>query len=300
MAYDLEELRKEFEEDKNNKKGSYGDKGDLPWYKLPDDTTEVKLRFLPTPTESGKEVVGKLVYKHYSIPEQKSITCYKTWGMKCPMCEMLNKYRGRLELKDWEDKAMSVFNVLVANDRTVEPKVPQILTLYGDFTYRWVRDFIFNDEVGDITDVRKGSNVVFQRVGFKSKFNRTVSRNITSIGDETEIVDILSKRNNLDNIWRNPDEKYLGMIQTAAKEVEKEILKVLEESGATVAKAPITTVISDKDVSVANDAKKEESKTITGSKPADAKECFGAYRGDKECDFCAYDFECRKSSDVPF
>ena len=113
MNYDLEELRREFTEDKQNNANKGGGFGDLPWYSLPDDTTETKLRFLPSPKGDGKDMVGKVVYKHYSIPEQKSLTCGKTWGISCPICDMLEKFRGRLELKTWDSVAMSIFNVLV-------------------------------------------------------------------------------------------------------------------------------------------------------------------------------------------
>lgn len=212
-----------------------GTGSDVNWMRLP-ETGELKVRFLP-PTED-EPVPGMVVYKHYSLPEHEgirgNITCFKTWGLDCPICKVIEEYQDRLKLDDFFG-ASSYFNVLVLDHPECNPRVPYLLQA-SEYTYEWLLQQLVNVEVGDITDVEDGANVTFQRKKKKGAFNRIISRKSTAIANSPEEIDaILDAMYTMKSIWKSPDDNYYNIAEELADQlreiIEDRLIRSEKEAG---------------------------------------------------------------------
>jgi len=214
-------------EQKKKEKSDGGGGGgvDKRWARMP-DTGELKVRFLP-PYE-GDPVPGMVIHKHYNLPKHDkipgNITCFKTWGLDCPICSVIEEYKDRTNLDDFSGTS-AYFNVLVLESKEHNPALPYILQTSG-YTYEWLLQQVLNSEVGDITDVEDGANVTFVRKKKKGAFERIISRRSSPIADSTEKIDnILGEMYDMKKIWRNPDDNYFNI----AEELAKKLREIIED-----------------------------------------------------------------------
>lgn len=193
-----------------------GGLGDVRWMRMP-DTGELKIRFLPPVI--GEPVPGMIIHKHYNLPAHEvikgNITCLKTWGLECPICNVLDEYKDRANLNDFSGTS-AYFNVLVLDHRECDPSLPYLLQTSG-YTYEWLLQQVLNSEVGDITDVEEGANVTFLRKKKKGAFERIISRKSSPIADTSEGIDrILGEMYDMRKIWRDPDDNYFNIAEEQA------------------------------------------------------------------------------------
>lgn len=288
MGYDLSELKKIKEKlDSNINNRSDDDKAR--WYNLPyEKGKKVVFRFLPSPTSKG-ELPGILFQKHKQIPELKDIVCYKMHDLDCPMCNMLDKYRDRLDVSSWDHSLKAAMNVLVLNDKEVDPSLPRILIAPATLL-QWVINSYEDSTVGDITDPFTGCSIAISREKDGGKLLKVPARESVPLSkDDAEVQKILSKRYDLSQIWRQPDEKYSDIMAKAVIAVENEILRRLEQKEMM------------KPVNVNNSSAKDDKEVIKDASVADKPvvkdsahpECFTKHvEGQDSCNMCAYEFDC--------
>lgn len=303
-------------ESRKGESTSKGSKGtnDVRWASLPEDTgTDFKFRFLPP--YGGQPVPGKVVYKHYGLPEHAgikgNITCFKTYGLECPICKVLEEYNNMDITKDFSGSS-SYFNVLVLDNPNYDPKLPYILKASA-FTYDWLLQQVLNSEVGDISDPEFGNNVVFRRKFKKGAFERVILRDSTPIDeDPTKIDTVLSSMYDFNLIWRSPDDSYLNIASDLAKDLKNiiedrfsrlpEDAKNLDEPVKEVVNtkqrldSERTSSVSEYSKSRKGTVSEETVSPINESKvtmpPGCKCENFGKHDLNKKCDICPYEYEC--------
>lgn len=298
------------------------------WFRIP-RSGEIKLRFLPPTPQSG--VPGKIVYKHYNIPEKGNINCAKTWKMECPLCKMLEELKYKFEestLEPFKCIARAYHNVLVlggsgsnaydtTTNKPADPKTPYILAS-SEFNFYWLLERISDPDTGDITDPRTGSAVVFKRKRDGGPLERNVARAASPIADTDEQIEkILASLPELDNIWRYPDDKYFSAINLVTDTLRHQILTTAEQlvskpssapedkpeekpnkasvpgkSGDSVKAPDLTGRVEE-----INDDTPPIPKAAKPAKPADAPDCYGKHTPDAEkCSLCICELDCQEAS----
>lgn len=227
-AQGILDQRKKDREDRGETGGSAGSK--VKWYNLP-ATGELRVRFLPPVGDNP--VPGKIVHKHYNMPSHKglgdnsNITCFKTYDMECPICEVLDEYRDRLgpqQMKEFS-ASLAFFNVLILGQKDADPETVHVLKT-SEYNYEWMLQQLVNVEVGDITDPEDGANVTFKRKKDKGPFDRIISRKPSPISATPEgIQTILDSMYDLDAIWKDPDDSYVNI----AREIAKGLRTIIED-----------------------------------------------------------------------
>lgn len=228
-------------ERKKKERGNRGDGGsDVNWGRLP-DMGEIKIRFLP-PLDDEK-LPGMEVYKHYNLPEHDglkggNITCFRTWGLDCPICAVLDEFRDELgpdSLKDYTGSA-AYFNVLILDQADYIPNVVYLLKT-PVFTYTWLLEQYVNIDIGDITDPEEGAHVTFKRKKKKGAWDRQIARGSSPISKNPDTVEeILGKRYDLKKIWREPDDNYYNIANDLAdqlREIFEDRLNSLKRGGGS-------------------------------------------------------------------
>lgn len=248
--------------------GSGGSK--VNWYNLPDNG-QLRVRFLPPLGDNA--VPGKIVHKHYNMPKHKgingNITCFRTYGRECPICNVLDEYRDRLGAKQLQEfsASLSFFNVLILGKEDVDPEQVFVLKA-SDYNYEWLLQQLVNVEVGDITDPTDGANVTFKRKSEKGAFERIISRRSSPIAASQEKIDtILDSMYDLDAIWKDPDDNYYNIANEIAdglRDVIEERLIRMAQTGEAEKKQPVKEVQNAKKTraTAAAPASKEEQTEI--------------------------------------
>lgn len=231
MAVDLDEIRKMLKKREEEKKNNGGGGGrDFNWVEMPEDG-EIKIRFLPP--VGNAPLPGIVVRKHYDLPEKGSLNCLAQYDMRCPICEVLEKFADKINIDTWSPGSASYFNVNVV-DHPKHKNGEVYLLRSSEFTYYWLLEQIVNPDVGDITDPRTGSNVTFKRKSHKGSFERTIGRLSVGIAPTEEgIKAILDSAYNLQEIWRTPDTAYVNTVITCAEALNAELtrrIQMLENS----------------------------------------------------------------------
>jgi len=220
---------------KKKEKINSGGLGDTRWMRLP-EVGDLKVRFLP-PIE-GEPVPGYVVHKHYNLPNHEglkgNITCFRTWGMQCPICDVLEEYQDRVDLHDYFGTS-SYFNVLVLDHKDCDPKLPYLLQA-SEYSYEWLLQQLVNIDVGDITDVEDGADVTFRRKKKKGAFDRIISRKSRAISDDpAEIDEILDAMYDMKKIWKEGDDNYYNIAVDLANQlrdiIEDRLLKLGDKAG---------------------------------------------------------------------
>lgn len=181
------------------------------WYKLPDSTESVHLRFLPP--GFGEPKPGKLVWYHYGIMGIRKLFCFSTYGLECPLCSQLDEIEMTWPRDDVSKKkrtARSFFNVLLIGDPTrrynYNSITPCLIGIPGSEIYEWVIRSLTDPTVGNITDPHLGRSVYFQREYRKGPFRKSVSHEIRPLADtEERIQSILNCSHDLEKVWPAPD-----------------------------------------------------------------------------------------------
>lgn len=268
-----------------NKTLNENTKDNFKWYSLPKGTEEVKLRFLP-PWEGGK-APGVVTRTHWNLPlEENRSVCLKTFNLDCPICDILSKYEGKIEIKEWVAKGRSYFNVLVlsdkANSSAVNLYTPQILGT-SEHTLYWLYERILDPEVGDITDLEKGHSVTIRRKTAGGAFERQISLKPTPVADSLEkIAEIKKNIYNLSDIWKSPDDNTVNKI----KEIASQLMLTMDRKISEINKVRVPENLV------------ETPTILNRSVPTGAPECFGDVNSYHEssgtCIACPYDFQCKE------
>jgi hypothetical protein len=311
MAYDLEKLKKLKNQTENKNQTNKGD--GIRRFPLPGDTREFKIRILPSPMNNG-EAPGKPLFKHFGIPEKFALFCYKTYEKECKICNLISKYRNRIdfypdkELKDLLTNNRAGFNILVIKapepnskdkDTTKYNEMPNDVPYFMETpisVLNEIIDYIFNEEVGDVTDIQNGCTLTFQRVSDGKQFKITPARGSSPVSkDPAKLEEILSQRYNLDKIF-SVDEKYDEIIDTAIPSIESLILsKIAKLEGKPTSREEFKHQTKTESKQVAKD---EVTESKPKSKPGDP-DCFGKYKekissgDDAQCSVCPREFECQ-------
>lgn len=287
MAVDLEAAKAMLASRPKSSSSSNGNSQSLRFLKVP-PTGEIKLRFLP-PIE-GKKIPGKLVWKHYHMPDIKAVTCLRTYDKTCPVCKVVEDFRLKMDdetISDFESKVSAYFNVLVleggfdTNGKPCNPKLPYLLNC-GEYNYWWLLDQISNPDVGDITDPITGSSVVFRRKKTNGALDRIIARQASPIASSDEEVEaILSQMFDMDKVWKNPDDEYLQKVLMTAKALKLQLQERIESLSSN----PVTEAVNapkpeapapKQEVQPSEDVEQPESKAEekveAKSKPAPAPE----------------------------
>lgn len=290
-------------------------KNDISWYALPSaEKVKVSIRFLP-PWE-GSKTPGMIIRRHYNLPgDTKSFLCFGTHNLPCPFCEVLKKYDGITEIKNWIPVAKSYFNALVMNDPTyvaryqkqVDPTKVHIFGA-GEFMFYWLVEKLLSPDVGEaIIDPKSGHNLTLWRKTFNGAVEREYALRPSPIAQsDEEIEQILGSMHKLNEIWRLPDDEYLMKAKTIAKLLDAEVEKSLHSMKANG--KPIDTNYyqqQEPPMKETEEQPKTSERQLTQAPrpavktPADAPICFGdqgAYNEESDmCTECRYEFECKKS-----
>jgi len=255
---DFSKIKQTLEKSKEHKPvgASSGSGGNRKFYRVPKDTQQFKVRFLPPYNEKGEP--AKEISYHYSIicPDElaqasqyppSKILCLVPFGMECPFCEMLKEFDGRMDLDKWAASRKAFANVLVIEDQAfakrhtneaLNPKEPRIMGFSGNMK-DWLYQSLIDEDIGDITDPKTGANVILKRKSDGGAFEKTVARGQSPIAPtDEEIEQILGQMYDLDkiNAWLPPDDngmKKIHQITEATRESFKKRLGGLTSGNAT-------------------------------------------------------------------
>lgn len=216
---------------------SGGDGPDIAWYKFPKSTDKVIVR--PLPHWEGKgEFPLKLMIRHYSIPESdSSIKCPKTWGLQCAICDVLDEYEGRIDLKDWTQSFLCNFNLLVLKDSTqtgIDCRVPHVATGSKGFL-QWFVDLWDEPANRTIIDVFQGRNITVEREKYNGKFKIMPAFEATPIAaTQEEIGTVTSQLHNLDNVFKPPGDEDIDKIRKLAVSLKDAIENRILANGGNI------------------------------------------------------------------
>jgi len=205
-----------------------GFSGDKRFWKLPNKIGKYKIRHLIHP---DNKAVGKKVWTHFNIPHDdiKVVTCYRTFGMDCPFCELLEKYENKFETEKWESSLQTKYNALVLNIDDIDPDLPVIMNMSGDYNLKWFLENCFEGEGEDreffnMTDPEENYIITYKRVKEGGKIERSIAKRATPIAKtEEEIEEILENCYDLEKIWGEPDDNYHDVMKKACSSMKRMI-----------------------------------------------------------------------------
>jgi hypothetical protein len=256
--YSSEETRRKAEElkkllgaqQKNRSNNREGGENKFRWFNFPIEAEiKVTLRILPIFEEGGFMIVSR----HRELPgERNNELCLQTHGMHCPICEVLQSYRGRLDTRIWEKQDKVYVNALFvratdSNNQPVQLKdfkgnpieymtgMPYLCPL-GTTTFQWLVDSLTDPEKGDVMHPVSGRNISMQRGTKGGAFKlKEFAFNTTPIGStEQEIANIMSNRYKMNDIWRAPDDNFLKKLKESASMLDATIKEKLGKLTAGV------------------------------------------------------------------
>lgn len=291
-AVDLQEIRNLLEKRKEERV-SQGD-SDILWASLPrEKDKEFRVRFLPPCPKDAGGVPGKIIKKHYNLPEVGSLTCMKTHGKECKICNVIEEFRHKsANIEEYEPWSKAYHNVLIYGNSDHEEGVVHLLGS-SEYNFWWVLEQLVNPDVGDITDIKDGSTVTFSRKSDGGALTRVVGRKSFPIADSKEEMDkILDSMYSLDEIWSEPDEEYLKKISTAAEALR---ILLMDKSDA------LTEESKPQEPSKGLDKNEEEPDEKLISRPKGAPECFGTHAetsaaDETKCIICPKEIDCKAAS----
>ena len=260
--YSSEETRRKAEELKallnNQQKGKKNYDGDnkYRWFNFPSGMERVTLRVLPIFEEGGFMVVSK----HRELPgERATELCMSTHGMNCPICDVIQQYKGRLDTRAWEKGDKVYVNALFIRATDADGKNPvqlvdykkqpldyklgtPYLTPLGTTTFNWLVDSLTDPEKGDVMHPISGRNITLQRGSVNGAFkNKEFSFTPSRIAEtDEEIMAIMQNRFKMQDIWRQPDETFLKKLKESAGMLDAMIKDKLGKLGAGVGAAATT------------------------------------------------------------
>ena len=232
MGLTEKEARKMLDDIKKDKKERDFGSSDKKFYKLPSDTGKYRIRHLVHPKNKG---LGKRVWTHFNVPHEniKVVTCYRTFGMDCPYCDLVEKYEKKygIDTEKMESSLQTKYNVLVLNDDDVNPDEPVIMNMSGDYNLEWYLENCFEEdpETGektfiDLTDPKENYPILYHRKKDAGKLERVVAKKPSPISkDEDEVEEIMGKTYDLDKIWGEPDDDYNKIMKKACTALSRSV-----------------------------------------------------------------------------
>lgn len=287
--YNKELLDKLKNELKSNYKENEGDKR-MCFLPLKKSDQPLKIRVLPS-IYNGQEVPGIIFKKHKNIPEHKGINCLTMYDQKCPICEMLNKYRSKTNVEEFEAASKSALNVLILNDNAKNPTDPYILIgtkkLLSD-----IIEFYFNTEIGDVTDIKTGVALTISREFDYGKLIITYARVGTPIADnDKKIQEILNNRYDLSETWKSPSQEYIQTVIECSTSIENEIKNRLKTTETIEATLDLNLDIEKPKQTETPSAR--ENKNVVPKTETLLPECFMNHEEDADkCNLCMFEFQC--------
>lgn len=251
---------------------------------------EMKVRFLP-PLENER-TPGMDVFKHFNIPTahydaiQGNPTCLRTNGQDCPVCRVLDEYKDLFRESKWFadfSRGSYYTNVIIRGSDEYPENVVHLLQS-PPYTGIWLLESLCNIEIGDITDVLTGADVILRREKMGGKITRTISRRTCPVHKDEKIMqEILNSLYDCQKIWKTPDEKYLEAMDAIALDLRE--------------------IIEDRIISLKKEDKcgrvreVSEAKEVRKSSENDRPECYGDFDEDaRECSRCECSEDCEKRS----
>lgn len=290
----------------NNPKDGEGPK--YKWFSPPGEkNSKVVMRILPK--LDNQYAPGKIIYKHKNLHEGKGLTCFKTWGKECLICNTLKEFEGRLDLAQWYAKQNSVLNVNIHEmykgngDKVENMKDNQgnaitpedVCILYGSpNNLFWIIEQQLDKNVGDVTHPTQGSVVTVKREKEYGSFDRSAARIVSPIHLDPKIMEkILSERIDFDKIWREPDDNYLIEARKLSKLLKDSIearLMILKTEMAFVPPANSNIQKPTEVVKIS-----ASTTTTTTNKPSGSPDCFKKeFNKDfDKCIICPYEEDCK-------
>ena len=256
-------------------------RGDQRRYKLPNSTDEVRLRVLPQKDDPSFPM--KISIYHYDIPgiskggnrgkeTQKpkdggkergaSVKCLQMWGLDCPICRVLKKYDGRLELENWAAKVSGIANVLVKDDPTqrVDSRLPH-LVYFSMGIIKWFQKMFESEDGLALVNVNSGYDIIINRKKYNGAFDVRNGLTASPLADSKDkIKDIMAQAYNLNEIVGKPDDNLITRSREAAKFLEAEIEgKILSAADGVTGEVP--SFDPDEQIPDFKDSESEEGET---------------------------------------
>lgn len=262
----LDEMKKLLEKrNKGSEEGSGGG-GGFEFINLPKEANiETKLRIL---VHKDAQLPGRIVGFHYNLPgDNKRHRCLAADAVSCPICKVVQEYNHLEDIvSPYRKSNKSYMNALKVDNATGKFENKVKILGGGEFNLFWLMENILNDDVGDITDPRTGSNVTFKRKKEGGAFDRIVGRKSYPISEsEDELKQLVESCTNLEQVWKKPDDK----MQESAKEAADLLKKHIEHRMTSMDSGTGAEADKAKDVENKHFGGETEGKKETFSKPAE-------------------------------
>jgi hypothetical protein len=211
------------------------------WFNFPSGVEKVTLRALPLFQNNAYMVI----FRHHNLPgENKNYLCLRTHGMNCPICEVVSKYSGRMEMKDWaavqkvflnalfiratDDKG-NLITITDGNKQPYQLGVPYIVSFSGAL-FRWLIESLADPERGDVTHPTTGRNLTLQRERHNGPFKKEFSFQPNAIASTPEdIAKIMEQTYDLSKVWRLPDDEFMKKGRETAQLLDSTLTQKLNE-----------------------------------------------------------------------
>lgn len=204
---DLEKMKRRMDEIQRRKEGG-GDK----YFKSVEGKN--RIRILPPKGEDGD--FCKEARLHYGLSE-KPFGCPRDLGKECPACNLARKLfkstdPGDVQLaRKLNAKLRFYCNVI---DRKSEDPKPQIFS-FGPMIHDQVLAYFADDEWGDITDAKKGYDLIIERTGtdLETKYTIRTAKEPSAVED---IKALMKKYHDLDEEISYLDEDEINEVLQGA------------------------------------------------------------------------------------
>ncbi len=239
-----------------NMPGEKAKGGDQRRYKFPATTDEVRIRVLPQKDDPTFPM--KISIYHYDIPgisngkdnekygkgkpkddgKQRgaSVKCLQMYGLECPICKVLKKYEGRLELEDWVARISGVANIIVKEDTTqkIDSRLPYI-TYFSMGMIKWMEKMFESGDGQQLVNLKSGYDIIIHRKKYNGAFEIRNGLTASPLADSPEkIKEIMAQAYNLTDIIGKPDDNLISRSKEAARFLDSEIEnKILAASSGT-------------------------------------------------------------------
>lgn len=238
-----------------NMPGEKAKGGDQRRYKFPSSTDEVKIRVLPQKDDPSFPL--KISIYHYDIPgvstgkendkypkkadangkvRGASVKCLQMYDLECPICKVLKKYEGKLELEDWVARISGVANIIVKEDQTqkVDSRLPYI-TYFSMGIIKWLEKMFESGDGQQLVNLKQGYDIIVHRKKYNGAFE--IRNGLTAsplAGTPEKIKEIMAQSYNLADIIGKPDDNLISKSKEAARFLDSEIEnKILTMSSGT-------------------------------------------------------------------
>jgi gp32 DNA binding protein like len=168
MSVNIEEMRKKLKNSKENRRGNTNSQSNI-WKP---EVGEYEIRVLPT---SDNDPFKKL-FIHYNVGKTAILCPKNNYGEDCPVCSFATKlYKSSQESGDKDELEMA--KQLFVKDRYYSPIVVRgkeddgvVVWSYSKTIYEELLEAIVDPEVGDISDLDQGFDIMYTKKMGKKTF----------------------------------------------------------------------------------------------------------------------------------